>query len=143
MNLLQYVVQPAMNCYQIIQPIQMLRQCGTRIEAKLLSPQTANLLTPHIHAYLSFLAVISRHTWYCYEQTELKWRQVNLGYRAGFEVRWTDCSSGDWYFTNPGPVFMSRTKLYKRVSIKSKCKKKTNPRRNLFTHETRKNWGNL
>lgn len=66
-----------------------------------------------------------------------------MGYRARFEVRWTDCSSGDWYFTNPVPVFMSRTKLYKRVSIKSKCKKKTNPRRNLFTHETRKNWGNL
>ena len=63
LNLLQYVVQPAMNCYQIMQPIQILRQCGTRIEAKLLSPQTANLLTPHIHAYLSFLAVISRHTW--------------------------------------------------------------------------------
>ena len=52
-----------MNCYQIKQPIQILRQCGTRIAAKLLSPQTANLLTPHIHAYLSFLAVISRHTW--------------------------------------------------------------------------------
>ena len=47
----------------------------------------------------------------------------------------SDCSSGDWYFTNPGPVFMSRTKLYKRVSIKSKCKKRTNSRSNLFTHE--------
>lgn len=61
---------------------------------------------------------------------------MNLGYRARFEVRWTDCSLGDWYFTNPDPVFMSRTKLYKRVSIKSKCKKKKNPGRNFFTHET-------
>lgn len=88
-----------------------------------------------------------------------------MGYHARVEVSWTDCSSGDRYFTNPGPVFMSRTKLYKRVSIKSKCKKKTNPRRNLLTLETprtflpnkitvwkccffwflkiRENWGNL
>ena len=58
-----------------------------------------------------------------------------MGYHARVEVSWTDCSSGDWYFTNPGPVFMSRTKLYKRVSIKSKCKKRTNSRSNLFTHE--------
>ena len=59
-----------------------------------------------------------------------------LGLSCEVRGKMTDCSSGDWYFTNPGPVFMSRTKLYKRVSIKSKCKKKKNPRRNFFTHET-------